>query len=626
MKKIFFLLLMTWSVFTFAEDTRYRVDLAYFQDANESFSINDLPVLDFLPFTDQLRLGLQKGNTWVRVGLIPEPDGALLTSMETKKPLVLVVAPFYLNELNFFESVNGQWQGQVGGSMHAKRYKNCPIDAHCFELSGFKGGRSQYFLKINAFRARLVSAEVMPEEQLQSLSSRRMMGIVASFTLTLTLLFSAMVFWVLEPTRLIFAYCVFQTSIIVNNSFSSGLIAYWFDGSTFEAMSNMGNYFIALRTLIAVLLGVVLISRFKPNAIYFKASFALILACCVSAMLLFLGQDWLAAWLLIAVAIALPLVNIWGSMRLQIEMPTKRVFQVCWGGFFVLVIFEFLNSFGGLGLGNQVNLIQSNREVRVTGLLFGVGMLMMVLVHKKTKLKLKTIQESQKLELAAEKERLEHLQLQEQMALIDMLTHELKTPLSTIKFAVSSLRKPELALVDSVERLHNIDVSVRRMDVLIEHVAMSNQIERHDHSVEFKIVDATEFMNDVLQEYQSLNRNHLEIEDGAYFHAPPLFLNLIVENLVNNAYKYALNGNIKIKISIHPDTHTCFQISNLVSADTHPDESRLFERYYRHSHFQNVSGMGIGLSLVDSAAKKINATVHYQKQDHVVTFEVRFPL
>jgi signal transduction histidine kinase len=70
---------------------------------------------------------------------------------------------------------------------------------------------------------------------------------------------------------------------------------------------------------------------------------------------------------------------------------------------------------------------------------------------------------------------------------------------------------------------------------------------------------------------------------------------------------------------------TCFRISNRVAAESHPDEARLFERYYRHPNFQNSPGMGIGLSLVNSAALKMGAQVRFQSSHQDVVFEVRFP-
>jgi signal transduction histidine kinase len=99
----------------------------------------------------------------------------------------------------------------------------------------------------------------------------------------------------------------------------------------------------------------------------------------------------------------------------------------------------------------------------------------------------------------------------------------------------------------------------------------------------------------------------------------------IIENLVSNAVKYAADGKIRIRIRDEADNVTSFQITNRVADDNHPDEKRLFERYYRHPSFQNSPGMGIGLSLVNSAAQKMGAQVLYQKIDQDVVFEVRFP-
>ena len=132
-------------------------------------------------------------------------------------------------------------------------------------------------------------------------------------------------------------------------------------------------------------------------------------------------------------------------------------------------------------------------------------------------------------------------------------------------------------------------------------------------------------MNVVMQEYRNADRFELSIQEGAFFHADPHFLALIVENLVSNAVKYAADGKIRIAITREADAMTCFQIRNRVANESLPDENRLFERYYRHPNFQNHPGMGIGLSLVHSAAEKMGATVRYQKVDQDVVFEVRMP-
>jgi signal transduction histidine kinase len=215
--------------------------------------------------------------------------------------------------------------------------------------------------------------------------------------------------------------------------------------------------------------------------------------------------------------------------------------------------------------------------------------------------------------------------LKERRELIDMLTHELKTPLSTIKFALASLKMAAKGQGDSIERVQRIDASVNRMDAMIEHVALSNKIERHDGRHFAETISAQELMSVVMQEYHDADRFELSIQEGASFLADPHFLALIVENLVSNAVKYSTDGKIKITIENEVPAITSFRISNRVALEYLPDENRLFERYYRHPGFQNSPGMGIGLSLVNSAAEKMGATVRYQQIDQDVIFEVRFP-
>jgi two-component system, sensor histidine kinase LadS len=624
MKKLLFLLLMTWALIASAGETRYRVETAYLQDTTEKFSVKDLAESEFLPFTDQLRLGFAEGNTWMRIRLVSDPDGPLQVDLGSGNPLMLVVGPYFLDRLNVFSWVNGHWLEQLGGAQHPKLVKICPVDLNCFELGALNDASHDFFLKINTHGARVVRAEVMPVDKVGQLSIERMIRIVVSLTLSITLLVLALVFLVLERTRLLLVYTGFQASVVLTTCAATGVLAYVFVGVPMEVIHHIGNLTQVFRIAMTVLLGLAFAANYKPSAIYVKATFALVFGCCVSLVLMEVGQVWLFYWLNLAVMVLCPLLHIWGSQQVQSPIPGKKFIQIGWCIYFAVVCIGALYSFGWLNWRDQIGIIQYNRDMRLNGIIFGLAVLLIV-THEKSKRKLLGLQALQQLELNAEKSRLQQMQLKERMALIDMLTHELKTPLSTIKFAISNLQKSALTWGEPVARIQNIDASVQRMDALIEHVAMSNKIERHDAFLEAEKIFAAELINEILQEHSGLKKLYLEIEEGAYFNAAPQFLTLIVDNLVGNAFKYASDGHVSIKVVRFDPSTTSFQISNFVSDENQPDEARLFERYYRHPNFQNLPGMGIGLSLVHSAAEKIGATVHYQRQGPVVTFEVRFP-
>lgn len=319
-----------------------------------------------------------------------------------------------------------------------------------------------------------------------------------------------------------------------------------------------------------------------------------------------------------------PFIQIWGARTVREPMPGRWIFTSGWVLFLLIIVLGFPYNLHTQDWRDQYNLAQTSGDLRFNGIFIGIVVFWLVATEKSARNR-KKILELQALQIQVAESKVHEEGLKERRDLIDMLTHELKTPLSTIKFAMASLKRMALVPNDSAERILHINASVERMDAMIEHVAMSNKIERMQARGSEETVSAIELMNVVMQEYREPDRFELDIQEGVVFRAAPHFLALIIENLVSNAVKYAAEGKIKITIQDETESVTCFRISNRVAAENHPDEARLFERYYRHPSFQNSPGMGIGLSLVNSAAQKMGARVRYQKMEHDVVFEVRFP-
>jgi signal transduction histidine kinase len=319
------------------------------------------------------------------------------------------------------------------------------------------------------------------------------------------------------------------------------------------------------------------------------------------------------------------MVQLWGVLSSQNFPPKLRTILLTgWSWFLFFTTMGIFAAFGFSDVFERIDLLQSVGDWRLNGVPIGLVIFWIVATEKSNR-KVEELKQLQGFQMEAAQSKANQEKLQERRDLIDMLTHELKTPLSTIKFALASLKMTAKVHGESIERIQHIDASVNRMDAMIEHVALSNKIERHDGRDSAEKISAQELMNVVMQEYHDAGQFELRIQEGAFFRADPHFLALIVENLVSNAVKYSTDGKIKITIGHETPGMTCFSISNRVAHESLPDENRLFERYYRHPNFQDHPGMGIGLSLVHSAAEKMDATVSYLHTDQEVVFEVRIP-
>lgn len=619
------LLLLFFQVFVHAGAGGYRVDTAYHHSDTPTHTINDVQSLAFTPYEGALRLGFTKGDTWVRLQ-IQALQARTGTGQDGPEPAtVLRVGPYFLDDLTFYQQQGGRWVEQQGGDRHVKQTQNCPDDLYCFGLTGFDGAATTVYLKVQTTSVRMVQTTVMAADEVIPSAIVRIRRMTVSLTLAAALLVLSLAFFVVERSSLLHLFCWFQAVVILSIAATTGLLAQWLPFLSAETRNDLGNMAQVVRVAFMVLLGWVVIKPCKPVTAY-RAAVVLMLAVCGVNLFGVLTEH--AVWALKINAIVLWLntlalvMGVWSARQIA---PKLR--KILLASFLIFLLFVSLGLYASLGLvwwRDHMGLFQSIADWRLNGVPIGIVVFWIVATEKSNR-KIQKLQELQGLQIEAAQSKAHQEKLKERRDLIDMLTHELKTPLGTIKFALASLKRTAKSQGESLERVQHIDASVNRMDAMIEHVALSNKIERHDAHDSAETISAQELMNVVMQEYRDEDRFDVRIQDGASFHADPHFLALIVENLVSNAVKYAADGKIRISITNETPSETCFRISNRVAEGSLPDETRLFERYYRHPNFQNHPGMGIGLSLVHSAAEKMGATVHYQKVDREVFFEVRMP-
>jgi two-component system, sensor histidine kinase LadS len=622
---LFLLLLMFFQVFGHAESARYRVETAYHHDDTSAHSVDTLPLLAFTPYEGILRLGFTKGDTWIRLQIHASETGVDVGQRDPARTPVLRVGPYFLDDVTFYEQQGGRWLQHKGGDLHGQQTPNCPDDLYCFALTAFDGLSSTVYLKVQTTSVRMVQTTVMAADEVVPSAIARIGRMTVSLTLAVALLVLSLAFFFVERSLLLHIFCWFQAIVVLSIASTTGLLAQWLPFLSAETFNDLGNLIQVMRVALMVLLGWVAMQPYRPAPAYPIAIVVMLAVCGVNLLGVLTTH---AVWALNVNAIVLwlnTLVLVLGVMSArQIASKLRKILLAYFLIFFCLVSFGLYASFGLVWWRDHTGLIQSIADWRLNGLPIGIVVLWIVATEKSNR-KLQELQELQGLQMEAAQSKAHQEKLRERRELIDMLTHELKTPLGTIKFALASLKRAAKSQSDSFERVQHIDASVNRMDAMIEHVALSNKIERHDVRDSAETISAHELMSVVMQEYRDVNRFELNIQDGAFFHADPHFLTLIVENLVSNAVKYAADGKIRVTITREAGPMTVFQIRNCVAHESLPDENRLFERYYRHPNFQNHPGMGIGLSLVHSAAEKMGATVRYQKLDQDVVFEVRMP-
>lgn len=219
---------------------------------------------------------------------------------------------------------------------------------------------------------------------------------------------------------------------------------------------------------------------------------------------------------------------------------------------------------------------------------------------------------------------------------INNMTHEFKTPISTISLAIQVLKdKSILKNEEKSDRyLGIIQNENRRLGTQVEKVLQMAQLDKGDVKLNFTEVNVHEVIEQVLanigvQIEQKNGLVDLEIDaENAQIWADEVHLTNIIYNLLDNANKYSPESpQITIKTA-NTAEGLSIQIQDHGIGMSKEQTSKIFDKFYRvpTGNVHDVKGFGLGLSYVKKMIDWHNGTVNVtSKLNEGTTFEIILP-
>lgn len=250
--------------------------------------------------------------------------------------------------------------------------------------------------------------------------------------------------------------------------------------------------------------------------------------------------------------------------------------------------------------------------------------------------------EQRKLKLAVEK--LQALERQ-QKEYIGSISHEFKTPLTSIKAYVELLEMygddPNLL----EEARLNIGKEAERLYEMVEKVLRLAELEKYDFELQAGEMDADEALEDIAGRMRgkaerfglTLRVDFGPAEEGLNSHAPiwfdrESFMHIFV-NLLDNAIKYNVaDGTVNVESRIKrigQEERLAVRIANTGPAIPVELRERIFEPFFtvNRDRARQSGGSGLGLALVKRLTEAQGGTIELVSSDDTGTlFELTFPL
>lgn len=114
------------------------------------------------------------------------------------------------------------------------------------------------------------------------------------------------------------------------------------------------------------------------------------------------------------------------------------------------------------------------------------------------------------------------------------------------------------------------------------------------------------------------------VEEGKSIHTDIVRLKQVVNNLVNNAKKFTVQGSITIGYTVDEPEYTTVYVEDTGKGIPEEAAKHIFERFYKVDNF--VQGAGLGLSICQTIVEHLRGTISvFSQVGRGTRFEVRMP-
>jgi signal transduction histidine kinase len=196
--------------------------------------------------------------------------------------------------------------------------------------------------------------------------------------------------------------------------------------------------------------------------------------------------------------------------------------------------------------------------------------------------------------------------------LITNISHDLKTPLTSILTYVDLLKKEEGLSGAARKYVDVLDMKSNRLKALTDDLFEAAKASSGDIAINMTRIELVQFMEQAIGEMSDrISESGLAFitdipEDKSFVYADGKLLFRVVSNVFDNVIKYALEGS-RVYVSIETtDEHICVVVKNISKNELNITEDELMERFVRGDSSRNTEGSGLGLAIAKDFMKLMN--------------------
>jgi signal transduction histidine kinase len=197
------------------------------------------------------------------------------------------------------------------------------------------------------------------------------------------------------------------------------------------------------------------------------------------------------------------------------------------------------------------------------------------------------------------------------------VTHELKSPLASIKILLQTIQKRDLTKAQILDFIDKSLLDVERLDDMVENMLLASKIDNRSYTFPKAQFNLSVLVDSIVNRLQitkcDCNQQiiNAEIEPKIEITGDKFALTSVVTNLVENAVKYSkpcMAVDVKL---FQKDGKVYFQVADHGIGISDSEKTRIFDKFYRvgSEDTRNTKGTGLGLYIVKEVLDKHQASI-----------------
>ncbi len=212
------------------------------------------------------------------------------------------------------------------------------------------------------------------------------------------------------------------------------------------------------------------------------------------------------------------------------------------------------------------------------------------------------------------------------------VTHELKTPIAITQLNIETLLKRELDLAQKKMLIENTLKETHRLDALCNNILLASQLDMGKYESNMQLIDLSDLIQKLIHSFQERFEHRkliTTITPSVFIQAEPLLIQLLVNNLLDNAHKYStITSPISVLLTSH-ENYIQLTIKDEGVGIPIGERGKIFEKFYRigDESTRTTKGTGLGLYLCKKISEFHHATIFvHANTPNGSIFNINFPI